>query len=142
MAAGLSLKRVHYERFARVFDDEVRRRLPGYRFERTIETDGSLAEAELCLEVARTLSQAGPWGQGFPEPLFHDEFELISQRVVGEQHLKLVVRQGRRVVDAIAFGQPPLEDVERLRLVYRLSENTWGDRPTLQLVVEHLSALA
>jgi single-stranded-DNA-specific exonuclease len=142
MAAGLSLKRVHYERFARAFDNEVRRRLPDYRFERTIETDGSLDEAELCLETARVLAQAGPWGQGFPEPLFHDEFEVISQRVVGEQHLKLVVRQGRRVVDAIAFRQPPIPGGTRVRLVYRLSENTWGERPTLQLVVEHLSALA
>ena len=57
-------------------------------------------------------------------------------------HLKLVVRQGRRVVDAIAFRQPPVDGARRLRLVYRLSENTWGDRPTVQLVVEHLSALA
>jgi single-stranded-DNA-specific exonuclease len=142
MAAGLSLKRVHYERFARAFDAEVRRQLPDHAFQRTIETDGSLSETELSLDMARLLADAGPWGQGFPEPLFYDEFQLVSQRVVGEHHLKLVVKQGQRVLDAIAFRQRPVQGASRVRLAYRLSENTWNDRTTLQLVVEHLTALA
>ena len=142
MAAGLSLKRVHYERFARAFDAEVRRQLPDHAFQRTIETDGSLSETDLSLEMARLLADAGPWGQGFPEPLFYDEFQLVSQRVVGEHHLKLVVKQGQRVLDAIAFRQGPVQGASRVRLAYRLSENTWNDRTTLQLVVEHLTALA
>ncbi len=142
MAAGLSLKRVHYERFARAFDAEVRRQLPDHAFQRTIETDGSLSETELSLDTARLLADAGPWGQGFPEPLFYDEFQLVSQRVVGEHHLKLVVKQGQRVLDAIAFRQGPVQGASRVRLAYRLSENTWNDRTTLQLVVEHLTALA
>ena len=141
MAAGLSLKRVHYQRFARAFDAEVRRQLPDHAFHRTIETDGSLSETELSLEMARLLADAGPWGQGFPEPLFYDEFQLVSQRVVGEHHLKLVVKQGQRVLDAIAFRQAPIQGASRVRLAYRLSENTWNDRTTLQLMVEHLTAL-
>ncbi len=142
MAAGLSIKRVHYERFARAFDTQVRQALPEEALTRTVLTDGELGEAELCLESARCLADAGPWGQGFPEPLFHGEFELVSQRVVGEDHLKLVVRRGRRLVDCIAFRQAPLTDVERLLLAYRLAENDYGDLPTLQLVVEHLIPLA
>jgi len=142
MAAGLSIKRVHYERFARAFDAEVQRLLPPTALERRIETDGSLDDAELTLATARLLKEGGPWGQAFPEPSFHDEFEFVSQRVVGQTHLKLVVRRGRRVLDAIAFRQPPLRDARRLQLVYRLAENDYGDPPTLQLVVEHLRVLA
>jgi single-stranded-DNA-specific exonuclease len=142
MAAGLSIKRVHYERFARAFDAEVQRLLPPAALQRRIETDGSLDDADLTLATARLLKEGGPWGQGFPEPSFHDEFELVSQRVVGQSHLKLVVRRGRRVLDAIAFRQPPLRDARRLQLVYRLAENDYGDPPTLQLVVEHLRVLA
>lgn len=142
MAAGLSIKRVHYERFARAFDAEVQRLLPAAALQRRIETDGSLDDAELTLATARLLKESGPWGQGFPEPSFHDEFDLVSQRVVGQAHLKLVVRRGRRVLDAIAFRQPPLRDARRLQLVYRLAENDYGDPPTLQLVVEHLRVLA
>lgn len=142
MAAGLAIKRVHYERFARAFDAQVRQVLPEEALTRTVLTDGDLGEAELCLASARCLADAGPWGQGFPEPLFHGEFDLVSQRVVGEDHLKLVVRRGRRLVDCIAFRQAPLPDVKRLLLAYRLAENDYGDLPTLQLVVEHLIPLA
>jgi len=142
MAAGLSIKRVHYQRFARAFDAEVRRLVPPAALQRRIETDGSLPDDDLTLAVARLLKAGGPWGQGFPEPQFHDEFELVSQRVVGQTHLKLVVKRGRRVLDAIAFRQRPIGDAKRLQLVYRLAENDYGDPPTLQLVVEHLRVLA
>ncbi|MFW6094431.1 MAG: DHHA1 domain-containing protein, partial [Pseudomonadota bacterium] len=141
MAAGLSIKRVHYERFTRAFDAQVRAVLPEEALGRMLYTDGELGEEELCLDTARRLAEGGPWGQAFPEPLFHGEFELVSQRVVGEAHLKLVVRQDRRLVDAIAFRQPPLEGANRLLLVYRLGENDYGDLPTLQLVVEHIRPL-
>ncbi|MDZ7669149.1 MAG: single-stranded-DNA-specific exonuclease RecJ [Gammaproteobacteria bacterium] len=142
MAAGLSIKRVHYPRFAKAFDAEVARRLPPAALDRTLETDGALAPDELCLGMAQTLARAGPWGQGFPEPLFHGEFELVSQRVVGEDHLKLVMKHHGRLVDAIAFRQGPLEDARRLQVAYRLAENDYGDATTLQLVVEHLAPLA
>jgi single-stranded-DNA-specific exonuclease len=142
MAAGLSIRRIHYERFARAFDAEVRRVLPVQALGRRIETDGSLLDDELSLAMARRLREGGPWGQGFPQPLFYDEFALVSQRVVGGEHLKLVLKRGARVLDAIAFRQPPLPAANRLGLVYRLAENDYGEPPTLQLVVEHLRVLA
>ncbi|MGA1677687.1 MAG: single-stranded-DNA-specific exonuclease RecJ, partial [Pseudomonadales bacterium] len=133
MAAGLSLRRTHYPRFSRAFDAEVERRVPRNAFTRVLETDGSLSDDELTLATARLLRDAGPWGQGFPPPLFHDTFDVVSQRVVGQQHLRLVLRRGRRVVDAIAFRQPPLPDARSLAIVYRPDENDFGDPPTLQL---------
>lgn len=142
MAAGLSIKRVHYERFARAFDAEARRGLPPSALTHTLVTDGELDPGEMTLDMARTLARSGPWGQAFPEPLFHGDFEVVSQRVVGEAHLKLVVRSRDRLVDAIAFRRAPLGDVKRVRAAYRLAENDYGAAPTLQLVVEHLVPLA
>lgn len=142
MAAGLSIKRSHYPRFATAFEEEVRGRLPPSALEARIETDGELDGADLCLENARLLEEAGPWGQAFPEPSFRGEFEIVTQRVVGEKHLKLVLKHGERLVDAIAFGQPPLPDVSRLLAVYRLGIDDYGAAPTLQLRLEHLQALA
>jgi single-stranded-DNA-specific exonuclease len=132
---------VHYPRFAKAFDAEVARRIPAESLTPTLETDGILAPEELCLEVARRLANGGPWGQNFPEPSFHGEFDVVSQRVVGESHLKLVLKHQGRLVDAIAFRQPPVPGTGRVRLVYRLVENDYGERPTVQLVVEHLAAL-
>jgi single-stranded-DNA-specific exonuclease len=141
MAAGLSLKRIHYRQFASAFDQAVRERLPASALSRRILTDGELTPAELDLEFARELSRASPWGAGFPEPCFHGEFDLISERVVGQAHLKLVLRAEDRLLDAIAFRQGPT-GAKRVRAVYQLAENDYRSHCTLQLVVEHLQALA
>jgi single-stranded-DNA-specific exonuclease len=142
MAAGLSIKRVHYPRFEKVFDKAVAEFLPRELLSPVLESDGQLAPDEMSLEMARALAEGGPWGQHFPMPRFHDEFRLISQRVVGEDHLKLVLGKGDRLFDAIAFRQPPLPPCERVEAAFRLEENDYRDAVTLQLVVEHLRALA
>ncbi len=142
MAAGLSIKRFHYARFGKAFDQEVRNRLPASALSPRIETDGELDASDLTLETAALLNDAGPWGQGFPEPQFHGVFDLISQRVVGEHHLKLVLRHEGRLLDGIAFRQPPLGDVSQVKVVYRLQSNDYTGTPTLQLLVEHMEALA
>ncbi|MDH3642556.1 MAG: single-stranded-DNA-specific exonuclease RecJ [Gammaproteobacteria bacterium] len=141
MAAGLSIKRVHYPRFAKAFDEQVRQVIPPEALQPSITTDGALDDGEFSLEVARMLEDAGPWGQGFPEPRFHDEFRVVNQRVVGQQHLKLVLKRGDRLYDAIAFRQAPLTRPDLVSAVFRLSENDYGELPTLQLVVEHVAEL-
>jgi len=141
MAAGLSVKRVHYPRFERVFDAVVREQLPASALSPVLESDGSLLVEEMNLEMARRLADGGPWGQRFPEPAFHDRFLLVSQRVVGEHHLKLVLKKDDRLFDAIAFRQPPLPGVERIEALYRLQENDYRGSVTLQLMVEHLRPL-
>ena len=138
MAAGLSIRRIHYEHFASAFDRVVRDLLPPAALEARIETDGQLPSSEITLENAVRLADGGPWGQAFPEPSFHGEFEIVNQRIVGELHLKLVLRCGDRLVDAIAFNQSPLADADRLRAVYRLDVNDYGGVSTVQLRLEHI----
>ena len=45
-----------------------------------VMTDGELEDSDLNADVAVLLRDAGPWGQGFPEPLFEGRFELLGQR--------------------------------------------------------------
>lgn len=149
MAAGLSLKRIHFKRFATIFDRKVRERLPDEARDAIVYTDGALSLEEFSMETASAIAQGGPWGQGFPEPLFEGEFELVSQRVVGGTHLKMTLalmgaQNGRRrLIDAIAFGQEPLsaDASASVHATFRLVRNDFGDAPTIQLVVEHLRAL-
>lgn len=56
-----------------------------------VVSDGPLTAAEMSMEVAQMLRDAGPWGQMFPEPLFDGRFRLPQQRLVGERHLKVMV---------------------------------------------------
>jgi single-stranded-DNA-specific exonuclease len=111
-----------------------------------IHSDGPLDTGEFNMELAGLLRNAGPWGQGFPEPLFDGGFEVINERVVGEKHLKLVLRpeQGGELLDGIAFNQA--EDhagkgLERIHAAFRLDINEFRGSTSLQLIVEHIEPM-
>jgi single-stranded-DNA-specific exonuclease len=141
MAAGLSLSARRLAAFRDAFEDELAARLDVGALQGVVESDGELAADDFSLELSELLRSAGPWGQGFPEPLFDGEFIVLSQRVVGERHLKLTVRcaAGERVLDAIAFrqaGGQRLREGQRVRLAYRLDTNEYRGLLGLQLIVE------
>jgi single-stranded-DNA-specific exonuclease len=134
-AAGLTLRAADFERFAGIFESVARELLSAAQLARTIETDGSLASAHLDLGLAQ-LFERQIWGQGFPQPLFCDEFEVLNQRVVGEKHLKLKLARGGRTVEAMRFNAlEPLPSP--VRAAYRLSVNEFNGAQNLQLVIEH-----
>ncbi|GBE47398.1 single-stranded-DNA-specific exonuclease RecJ [bacterium BMS3Bbin12] len=144
MAAGLSLAPRDLPAFRRAFEEEVQRRLGPADLQGTLYTDGALAASELNLGLARLLRDAGPWGQGFPEPRFDGTFEVLGQRVVGDGHLKFTVRplDGDRCVEAIAFRTPaPDEPLRRARLAFRLDVNEYRGACSAQLLVERIEAL-
>ena len=84
----------------------------------------------------RTIETAAPWGQGFPEPEFDDEFEVLEQRIVGGRHLKLLLqpRLGE-AVEAISFNQGGLLENRRVRCAYRIEVNRYRGWEKPQLVV-------
>lgn len=143
MAAGLSLKAADLPSFRAAFDEEVRRWLDREDLEGVLHSDGELTPAELNLECAELLRSAGPWGQGFPEPLFDGEFRLVDRRVVGSGHLKLVLEHpaGKARYEAIAFGRTGHDipaDCSKLRIAYRPDVNEYRGERRLQLLVEHI----
>jgi len=139
-AAGLSLARDRLEAFRAAYSGRVEQ----LRFEaEEVATDGPLAADELAAETAQALIDAGPWGQGWSEPLFDGRFRVVERRVVGEDHLKLVVEPlaGGPALDAIAFGAGRLcreELPEPLHVTYRLELNRWRGRVQPQLNIQHL----
>jgi single-stranded-DNA-specific exonuclease len=145
MAAGLTLRRADLDRFARAFDAATAQWLRQVEPDDVVWTDGELSEEQICLATAELLRDAGPWGQAFPEPSFHGEFEIESPRIVGERHVKCWLRPpgSRARFDAIAFNlldgeswrEPPRG---RARLAYRLDINHWQGERRLQLLIEHL----
>ena len=142
MAAGLSIKRTDFAEFSTVFAETVSRYLNHDQLCRVIETDGELSHDDFTLENADIIKDAGPWGQHFPEPLFEGDFEIISQRLVGTNHLKLVLKAKNAVhpVDAIAFqvdlNQWPNYRATKAKIAYRLAVNEYRGRSSLQLHIE------
>lgn len=147
MAAGLSIGQQDLDRFARAFDTAVAERLAQVESDDVFWTDGTLEDAEISLLTAQQLRDAGPWGQGFPEPVFDGEFEMESARIIGEKHVKCWLRpvgsQARfdaiafNLLDGERFAAPPKG---RLRLAYRLDVNHWEGERRLQLLIEHIES--
>jgi single-stranded-DNA-specific exonuclease len=143
MAAGLSIKRVHLARFQKAFDKAVRAAVTQDMLDAVLLTDGSLKQEQLNLQTVATLADAGPWGNGFAEPLFAGEFKLVNQRVVGQDHLKLVLGLNDQLIDAIAFRQKPLGgQPEHVNVVYKPALNDYAGQQTLQLMVEYIEAMS
>ena len=136
MAAGATVNAENFEKFRESFVQVAAERLAPADLTRTLETDGNLEGAYFSLETARLLENE-IWGQGFPAPLFMDEFEVEQQRVLKEKHLKLRLRKGGTRIDAIQFNfstQPG----HTTRVAYRLAINEYMGVETTQLMVEHL----
>ena len=143
MAAGLTIRETCYAGFKELFDGEVMQvvagRLPGAE----IVTDGQLAPGDISLELAREIENAGPWGQGFPEPLFDDVFAVVNANPVAGRHLKLkLLPDGVQTpVDAISFNTDvDVIDaaVDNIRFVYRLAVNDYRGELVPQLIVTHI----
>jgi single-stranded-DNA-specific exonuclease len=135
-AAGLTLRAGDVERFAETFDAVVRDLVDPATLARTVETDGSLEPEYATLDLARTLD-AGVWGQGFPAPLFADEFTVESQRLVGEKHLRLRVERAGRRFEAMLFRrEAPVP--ERVRAAYALAIDEWNGAQRVELRFEHV----
>ena len=146
MAAGLSLATKDYERFSAAVSAALEALYPNADFSGALLSDGPLSAADLSLDFAQQLRQSGPWGAGFPEPLFSGDFVIVEQRVVGERHLKLRVKstQGDVVLDAIAFNQAEESAVYRgyVQLAYKLDVNEYRGRESAQLIVEQIASVA
>jgi single-stranded-DNA-specific exonuclease len=144
MAAGLTLPEANFPLFAEAFDTEVRRQMREEDLTGRLLSDGTLAVEEFHLELARALRHAGPWGQHFPEPMFHGVFQLVEQRVVGERHLKVVLKSecGSVKLDGIAFGIDreiwPNPTVRWVELAYKLDLNEFRGQETVQLMIAHI----
>ncbi|TDP63187.1 single-stranded-DNA-specific exonuclease RecJ [Roseateles toxinivorans] len=134
MAAGCTLAEDGFETFDRALQQVAAEWLDAASLQRTLRTDGPLAPEQFTPATVQQLD-AQVWGQAFEPPVFCDQVQIVSQRLVGEKHLKLRVRQGGVLRDAIWFGH--IEPVaEQGLLAYRLSLDEYNGQQRVQMVVE------
>ncbi len=135
MAAGLDIEAKRVDEFRARFNEVVATRVNG-RIPPPVqpvdawlsldEADESLLE---CIELAR------PCGQGNPAPVWAArDVEVEDWQVMKEKHVRMRVRQGPAVAQAVGFnlasrGRPdgPLD------IAFELRRNTWNGRSSLQL---------
>jgi single-stranded-DNA-specific exonuclease len=145
MAAGMSLQPDRLPEFRSAFAAEIAARADAESLNGVIYSDGALSREELCVDTARVLRSGGPWGQGFPEPVFDGEFRVVDMRIVGERHLKMNLRAAAEPpIEAIAFGylggsaeDARLAPGSALLLAYRLEINEYRGVERMQLNCQH-----
>lgn len=157
MAAGLSLEKTSFGKFADALEHCAREMMTEDLLQAKIMVDGEIGAKQLNMQFVETLIALGPWGQKFPEPSFVGVFEIVSQRLVGGNHLKLVLKvltsnegldnkyeQASSLIDAIAFNidlNVWPNDKREVKIVYSLDINEFRGERNLQLMVDKLFPL-
>lgn len=136
MAAGTTLKAADFPRFQSLFAEVAGELLAPADLTRSLETDGPLETGYVNLETAHLL-QNEIWGQGFPAPLFVDDFDVEQQRILKEKHLKLQLRKGNQRFEAIQFNFSQQPEA-RTRAVFQVQINEYQGVENPQLRIEYL----
>jgi single-stranded-DNA-specific exonuclease len=135
MAAGLSIRADDFARFQQTFEQVVQSLIDAETLQEVLETDGALATQEMTMQTAEAIAHQ-VWGQGFPQPVFYDTFQVLQQKVLGEKHLKLRLQKHNQQFDAIYFQHAEFLP-EQVEIAYALQVNEFNGARNLQLQVVH-----
>ncbi len=134
LAAGCTVAEEHFDTFEQALTEVAAEWLEPATLQRRLETDGPLAPEYRRIDLVDALSQQ-VWGQGFAPPVFSEELEVVSQRLVGEKHLALKLKHQGQPVDGIWFGHTdPLPS--RVRLAFRLDADEWQGQRRVRFLIE------
>jgi len=135
MAAGLSIPYELLADFTKAFESIAKKKLNAKILTKCYETDGHLSNAEMTFHMAQQLNQP-VWGRGFEAPIFCDEFAVISQQIIAEKHLKLLLKKNAENFEAMLFNtKNRLPD--DIAAVYQIVPNTWRDQQNMQIYIKH-----
>ena len=143
MAAGLSLDESALSAFREAFHEQASKLLDEAMLQEVLLSDGELRSDELDRAHAEALRSAGPWGQGFPEPMFDGRFDVLDWRVIGEKHLKFSLRLPGHAaaLNAIHFnGWQDQAPPARIHAAYQLDTDDWQNRRGIQLLIRYWQA--
>jgi single-stranded-DNA-specific exonuclease len=134
MAAGCTIAEDGLDTFEQALAQVAQEWLDAATLMRRLHTDGPLAAEYRRPELVDTLHHE-VWGQGFAPPVFSEEMDVLSQRLVGEKHLALKLRHQGQPVDGIWFGRTePLPP--RARIAFRLDAEEWQGVRRVRFLVE------
>ncbi len=144
-AAGFTITEENIPRFRERLGSLVLERMGSQGFVRTLSVDGAVTLDELTIDLMREIEKLAPFGQGNPEPrLGARGLEVLSGRIVGNNHLKIRLRQGKgAMLDAIAFNKGALlgrqvRDGACLAAVFTPRLNSWNGTTAVELEIRDM----
>ena len=137
MAAGCTIEEEHFDTFEEALQEVAAAWIDRATLERKLATDGPLPAEYRRADMADSLN-AAVWGQGFAAPVFSEEVEVVSQRIVGEKHLGLKLKHQGQPVDGIWFGRTePLP--AKVLMAFRLEADEWQGVRKVKFFVEGIA---
>ncbi len=134
MAAGCTIDEEHIDTFEQAFAQVAHEWLDAATLQRRLEADGVLDKQYRRPDLVDTL-HAEVWGQGFAPPVFCEEVQVLSQRLVGEKHLTVKLKHQGEPVDGIWFGHTePLPSM--VKIAFRLDADEWQGQRRVRFLIE------
>ncbi|MGD9763919.1 MAG: single-stranded-DNA-specific exonuclease RecJ [Candidatus Binatia bacterium] len=136
MAAGLSIRLERVPELASRFEAVIASQTSIEDFVPRLRADGELSLRDVNTGCVEDLGRLEPYGIGNPEPVFLARDVVVRQRrIVGEQHLKVVVEQHGRLLPAIGFGMSDeaIAIGDRLDILFGVMTNEWNDNVSVEL---------
>lgn len=134
MAAGCTIDEEHIDTFEQAFAQVAHEWLDAATLQRRLEADGALDKQYRRPDLVDTL-HAEVWGQGFAPPVFCEEVQVVSQRLVGEKHLSVKLKHQGDPVDGIWFGHTePLPST--VKIAFRLDADEWQGQRRVRFLIE------
>jgi single-stranded-DNA-specific exonuclease len=140
MAAGLSLHVHHLDAFRAAFSNVAKSRMSQEMLQAECLSDGELQQEDFNRELAYAIRMAGPWGQGFAEPIFDNVFKVVQWKIVAQRHIKysLSLPGEHKLISAIHFGaytgEPP---PAKIHIAYQLELDDFRGKNDIQLMIRH-----
>jgi single-stranded-DNA-specific exonuclease len=146
-AAGFTITKDNIPQLRERLSSLVLERVGPQGFVRTLSVDTAVTLNDLTPELMREIEKLAPFGQGNPEPRLGGRgLDVVSSRLVGNNHLKLQLRQqGGPSLGAIAFNRGNLlgkqvRDGARLAMVFTPRLNTWNGKTTVELDIRDIKS--
>lgn len=136
MAAGCTIEEEQLYLFESAFEEIALELLSPEDLTQVVLTDGPLGAQHCQIETAKMIKSA-VWGQGFSAPIFVDAFEVLEQRILGEQHLALKLQLGSVLVEAIWFGQSERIPAQST-LAYKMEIDSFRGIEKVKLFIQSL----
>jgi len=109
-----------------------------------LDVDADCSIADLSVELIQQIRQLAPFGRANPAPLMCLRDAVLDQQAtrVGREgmHLRMLLRQGSRVVQTIGFGlgelAPQLPHGARVDIVFEPKVGTWQGQLRMEMFVK------
>jgi single-stranded-DNA-specific exonuclease len=140
-AAGISIELERVGEFSEQFEELARQRIDPSDMMPKIEADAKLSLDSINPRTLKEIEMLVPFGCRNPRPIFWTgPLQVIASKVVGDDHLRLKLKEKGITFDCIAFGKAgshPLEG-KSVDILFHVGTNTWQGIESIQLEVVDL----